>query len=77
MRAWATELANAAPLRVEWQEVRHRVQTLAPIMIRRRKSEVLLQLPERTDQNLLVPMTELQMSYHQENAEIVTNIVQR
>lgn len=28
MRAWATELANAAPLRVEWQEVRHRVQGL-------------------------------------------------
>jgi len=52
-------------------------QTLAPIMIRRRKSEVLQQLPERTDQNLLVPMTELQMTYHQENAEIVTKIVQR
>lgn len=52
-------------------------QTLAPIMIRRRKSEVLMQLPERTDQNLLVPMTELQMTYHQENAEIVTKIVQR
>ncbi|MDA8255779.1 MAG: helicase-related protein, partial [Betaproteobacteria bacterium] len=52
-------------------------QTLAPIMIRRHKSEVLMQLPERTDQNLLVPMTELQMAYHQENAEIVTRIVQR
>jgi ERCC4-related helicase len=52
-------------------------QTLAPIMIRRRKSEVLTQLPERTDQNLLVPMTELQMTYHQENAEIVTKIVLR
>ncbi len=52
-------------------------QTLAPVMIRRRKSEVLTQLPERTDQNLLVPMTELQMTYHQENAEIVTRIVQR
>jgi SNF2 family DNA or RNA helicase len=52
-------------------------QTMAPIMIRRRKTEVLMQLPERTDQNLLVPMTELQMTYHQENAEIVTKIVQR
>ena len=52
-------------------------QTLAPVMIRRRKSEVLTQLPERTDQNLLVPMTELQMTYHQENADIVTKIVQR
>ncbi len=52
-------------------------QTLAPIMIRRRKSEVLRQLPSRTDQNLLVPMTEMQMFYHDENAEVVTRIVQR
>lgn len=52
-------------------------QSLAPIMIRRRKSEVLMQLPERTDQNLLLPMTELQMTYHQENADIVAKIVQR
>jgi len=52
-------------------------QTLAPIMIRRRKSEVLLQLPSRTDQSLLVPMTEMQMFYHEENADIVAKIVQR
>jgi superfamily II DNA or RNA helicase len=52
-------------------------QTLAPIMIRRRKSEVLKQLPERLDQNLLVPMTEMQMLYHQENADVVAKIVQR
>lgn len=52
-------------------------QTLAPIMVRRRKADVLLQLPERTDQNLLVPMTEAQMLYHQENSEIVMRIVQR
>jgi SNF2 family DNA or RNA helicase len=52
-------------------------QTLAPIMIRRRKSEVLRQLPSRTDQNLLVPMTEMQMLYHQENADVVAKIVKR
>ncbi len=52
-------------------------QTLAPVMIRRRKSEVLRQLPSRTDQNLLVPMTEMQMHYHQENADAVAKIVQR
>jgi superfamily II DNA or RNA helicase len=52
-------------------------ETLAPIMIRRRKSEVLLQLPERTDQNLLVPMTEMQMFHHNENAEVVRRIVLR
>ena len=52
-------------------------QTLSPAMIRRRKSEALRQLPSRTDQNLLVPMTEMQTLYHQENADIVAKIVQR
>jgi superfamily II DNA or RNA helicase len=52
-------------------------KTLAPIMIRRRKSEVLRQLPSRTDQNLLVPMTEMQMHYHQENADMAAKVVQR
>jgi superfamily II DNA or RNA helicase len=52
-------------------------QTLAPLMIRRRKAEVLRQLPSRTDQNLLVPMTEMQMEYHKENADEVAKIVRR
>ncbi|WP_449369954.1 DEAD/DEAH box helicase, partial [Thiomonas sp.] len=52
-------------------------QTLAPIMLRRRKAQVLAQLPARTDQNLLVPMTEPQMAYHKENADTVARIVQR
>ncbi len=52
-------------------------QTLGPLMIRRRKAEVLLQLPSRTDQNLLVPMTEMQMLFHDENAEIVSKIIAR
>ena len=52
-------------------------QTLAPILIRRRKSEVLRQLPSRNDQNLLVPMTAMQMTYHGENADVVAKIVQR
>lgn len=51
--------------------------TLAPVMIRRKKSEVLQQLPTRTDQNLLVPMTEPQMLLHQENADTVAQIVSR
>jgi hypothetical protein len=51
--------------------------TLAPILIRRRKDEVLTQLPERTDQNLLVPMTQPQMRIHQEQADIVAQIVAR
>src|SRR6266481_1530410 len=52
-------------------------QTLAPVMIRGRKSEVLRQLPARTDQNLRAPLTEPQMPYHEENAEEVRKIVKR
>ncbi|MCP3466979.1 DEAD/DEAH box helicase [Bradyrhizobium sp. CCGUVB23] len=52
-------------------------ETLAPIMIRRRKSEVLRQLPDRTDQNVLVPMTEPQMDLHKENADTVAQVVNR
>lgn len=52
-------------------------RTLEPIMIRRRRSEVLTQLPSRTDQNVLVPMTELQLVHHQENADIVARIAAR
>ena len=52
-------------------------QTLAPVMIRRRKAEVALQLPSRTDQNLLVPMTAAQWRYHDENADTVAQIVKR
>lgn len=52
-------------------------ETLAPIMIRRRKSEVLRQLPDRTDQNVLIAMTEPQMEMHKANADTVAKIVQR
>lgn len=52
-------------------------KTLAPVMIRRLKSEVLLQLPERSDQNILLPMTAQQQQWHQENAEVVARIVTR
>ncbi len=52
-------------------------RTLAPILIRRRRSEVLAQLPARTDQNLLVPMTEMQLMHHKENADVVAQIVKR
>jgi len=52
-------------------------QTLAPIMLRRRKAEVLDQLPERVDTTLFVAMTPQQMLHHEENREVVARIVQR
>ena len=51
--------------------------TLAPILLRRRKAEVLTQLPVRVDNTLFVPMTEQQRLHHDENGDIVARIVQR
>jgi superfamily II DNA or RNA helicase len=51
--------------------------TLAPILLRRRKAEVLAQLPERVDKTLFVPMTPEQRNHHDENGLVVTRIVAR
>ncbi len=52
-------------------------QTLAPLMLRRRKAEVLTQLPERVDQRIFVPLTPQQRQHHDENGDIVARIVKR
>lgn len=52
-------------------------QTLKPVMLRRRKAEVLTQLPERVDNRIFVPLTPEQRLHHDENGEIVTRIVAR
>ncbi len=52
-------------------------QTLAPVMLRRRKAEVLTQLPERVDQRIFVPLTPQQRVHHDENGGVVTRIVSR
>lgn len=52
-------------------------QTLAPVMLRRRKSEVLEQLPERVEQRIFVPLTPEQRRHHDENGDIVARIVAR
>ncbi len=50
-------------------------KTLEPILIRRRKDQVLKQLPERLDKNFFVRMTPEQQNHHDENREIVGRIV--
>jgi superfamily II DNA or RNA helicase len=50
-------------------------KTLAPILIRRRKQQVLQQLPERLEKRFFVPMTPQQMEHHEENREIVGKLV--
>src|SRR5258708_1807321 len=42
-------------------------KTLAPVLIRRTKDQVLTQLPKRLDKNLFVPMTPQQRVHHEEN----------
>ncbi len=49
--------------------------TLAPVLIRRSKSQVLTELPERLDKNFFVPMTPQQQTHHEENREAVARIV--
>jgi len=50
-------------------------KSLEPILVRRTKSEVLKELPERLDKNYFVPMTDEQTKYHEENRETVARIV--
>lgn len=52
-------------------------QTLAPVMLRRRKAEVLAQLPERVDNRIFVALTAEQRIHHEENKDIVARIVKR
>jgi len=52
-------------------------QTLAPMLVRRLKSEVLKDLPERLEKKYFVPMTEQQMRHHTENKETVGKIVSK
>jgi superfamily II DNA or RNA helicase len=52
-------------------------KTLAPVMLRRRKAEVLTQLPERVDNRIFVPLTPEQRLHHDENGETVSRIVSR
>lgn len=52
-------------------------ETLAPILLRRRKAEVLSQLPERTVKTFFVPMTPAQRVHHEENREIVAALAAR
>ena len=49
-------------------------KTLAPVVIRRRKREVMAHLPERLEKTFFVPMTREQLVHHRENEEIVARI---
>ena len=50
-------------------------QNLKSILLRRKKDEVLKDLPQRLEKNYFVPMTSEQMKHHEENRETVARIV--
>lgn len=52
-------------------------KSLRGVMIRRRKKEVLSQLPERVDKNFMVELTPEQAVIHEENADIVTRLANK
>ncbi len=60
---------------VGYQDLNRISTTLAPILIRRTKQEVLRQLPPRMDKNFFVPMTDPQWVPHDENRETVARLV--
>ncbi len=49
--------------------------SLGNVLIRRKKEDVLKQLPARTDKNFFVPMTEEQSVFHEEYYDIVVKLV--
>jgi ERCC4-related helicase/predicted nucleic acid-binding Zn finger protein len=52
-------------------------EQLGRIMLRRRKKDVLKQLPARMDKNLFVPMTEQQQELHTQYADSVARLVNK
>jgi len=66
-----------SPRVIGYQDLNKVTKTLAPILIRRTKKEVLDQLPPRMDKNFFVPMTDPQWGPHRENQEIVARLVHK
>lgn len=60
---------------VGYRELDRLGESLAPVLLRRRKAEVLTQLPERSVKRLFLPLTEAQRSLHDENLETVARLV--
>lgn len=60
---------------VGYQNLENVRKSLQCVMIRRRKQEVLKQLPERVDKNFFVPLTPQQSEIHSEQADIVARLV--
>ncbi|MBW7865669.1 MAG: DEAD/DEAH box helicase [Candidatus Hydrogenedens sp.] len=60
---------------VGYRNLDHIKESLSAVLVRRRKKDVLLELPERTDKHFFVDMTEAQRAIHEENRDTVAQIV--
>lgn len=60
---------------IGYQNLQSIRDSLKNVMMRRKKEEVLKQLPERIDKNFFVPMTKEQRAIHDENYDIVAKLV--
>ena len=71
------QLRDAVGKVIGYRDLNRLGETLAPVLIRRRKDEVLAQLPERIESTIFVPMTPFQRDIHTENQEEVARIVHK
>ena len=60
---------------IGYQHLESLRQSLDGIMIRRKKEDVLKQLPDRVDKHFFVPMTKEQREIHDDNYDIVVRLV--
>lgn len=68
-------IADSSGKVVGYRDLQTIRESLKDVLIRRRKSEVLKQLPERVDKNFFVSMTTEQREIHDENGDIVARLV--
>jgi superfamily II DNA or RNA helicase len=69
------QITNEVGKVVGYRDLDRLGQTLAPVLIRRQKEQVLTELPGRIDNNVFVPLTKYQHELHTENREVVARIV--
>jgi SNF2 family DNA or RNA helicase len=71
------QIRNDSGKTIGYQHLNEIGDILSDVMIRRNKKEVLSQLPERMDKNLIVPMTQTQMDWHEDYREVVAKLVSK
>ncbi len=62
---------------IGYRELDRIKDSLSDVLVRRRKKDVLLELPSRTDKHFFVDMTDAQRKIHEEYREIVGDIVSK